>query len=457
MEKKKLKRTVSGILVSSVLAVTALAPQVSAETVGGSLDNFKMGTAKEFSDVVSTDWYYSNVADAAALGIIQGNPDGTFNPNGNLSIAEALTLASRVNAIFYNRTEDLSSDSKSNAHWADGILNYAEKNGIVQEGYSGNLDNVCTRVQMADMFAKSVPTDNFTEINSMDLAPSQTASEAIATLFKAGVFVGDSSGFRENDSVTRAESAAIINRVVMPSQRVTVTEKIDESDNATQSTFTVNIQPNDVIHHNKLIPNVTLTVTGPNGTDTVTLTKEHFNETRRVYSLPFNIGAYNVGDVLTLTYTLANASSADYADIVSLNYDNETVLKKDVASTITVTSFDNGYLGDDDVWVKDIEIMDKITLIASGDNSVVTVYFKDQTGEPISNLRVMITSDSNNTTVTSDENGMIKISCDEFTDPPKISSLDDRYVEINSEKYVLHPYVKGLNYTVVFSDSGKEN
>lgn len=78
MEKEKLKRTVSGILVSSVLAVTMLTPQVSAETVGGSLDNFKPGTAKEFSDVVSTDWYYGNTADAAALGIIQGNPDGTY-------------------------------------------------------------------------------------------------------------------------------------------------------------------------------------------------------------------------------------------------------------------------------------------------------------------------------------------------------------------------------------------
>ena len=417
MEKKKLKRTVSGILVSSVLAVTALAPQVSAETVGGSLDNFKMGTAKEFSDVVSTDWYYNNVADAAALGIIQGNPDGTFNPNGNLSVAEALTLASRVNAIFYNRTEDLNSDSKSNVHWADGILNYAEKNGIVQEGYSGNLDNVCTRVQMADMFAKSVPTDNFTEINSIDLAPSQTASEAIATLFKAGVLVGDSSGFRENDSVTRAESAAIINRVVTPSQRVTV----NNADVSDAELYYVKIAQPSVMASTHELWDSTLTVKGPNGKDSVKLSDEN-----RLYTggwlLKFNIGKFAEGDEITITHS--GDSTISYADSDNNN---------EALAPFKVASVDDGYLGDNGEWVEDIHLQGtenspKTLWILKDFKDEARISFKDMNGKALTGVKITLVSFSGmfqNDYVT-DENGYIFVKASEF-DSAKVYFTDGHY------------------------------
>ena len=419
-----MKRTVSGILVSSVLAVTVLAPQVSAETVGGSLDNFKMGTAKEFSDVVSTDWYYSNVADAAALGIIQGNPDETFNPNGNLSIAEALTLASRVNAIFYNRTEDLNSDSKSNVHWADGILNYAEKNGIVSEGYSDNLDNVCTRVQMADMFAKSIPTDNFTEINSMDLAPSQTASEAIATLFKAGVLVGDSNGFRENDSVTRAESAAIINRVVTPAQRVTVTEKIAEANNADVSDaelYYVKIAQPSVMASTHELWDSTLTVKGPNGEDSVKLSDEN-----RLYTggwlLKFNIGKFAEGDEITITHS--GDSTISYADRGNNN---------EVLAPFKVVSVDDGYLGDNDEWVEDIHLQGtenspKTLWILKDFKDEARISFKDMNGKALTGVKITLVSFSGmfqNDYVT-DENGYIFVKASEF-DSAKVYFTDGHY------------------------------
>ena len=424
MERKKLKRTVSGILVSSVLAVTALAPQVSAETVGGSLDNFKMGTAKEFSDVVSTDWYYSNVADAAALGIIQGNPDGTFNPNGNLSVAEALTLASRVNAIFFNRTEDLNSDSKSNVHWADGILNYAEKNGIVSEGYSDNLDNVCTRVQMADMFAKSVPTDNFTEINSMDLAPSQTVSEAIATLFKAGVLVGDSSGFRENDSVTRAESAAIINRVVMPAQRVTVTEKIAESDNADASysgPFCLNV----CLTNNMLMYpedwDATITAKGPNGEDSVKITSDLFSEKYGWYQLKFNIGAFAVGDSISISATSNDSSlsfkSADFSEL----------------KPIEIIMQECGYLGED-AWVSDMrmigteDVRPSIWMIKDYNGEASVVLTKTD-GTPFSNAEIRVTDFQGliDEVHTTDSQGVIKLKVENYKGAVKIYTTDKRY------------------------------
>lgn len=427
MEKKRVKRAISSILVSSMLAVTVLTSAASAETVEGSLENFKKGTAKEFSDVVSTDWYYSNVADAAALGIIQGNPDGTFNPNGNLSVAEALTLASRVNAIFYQRTEDLNRDSQSNVHWADGILNYAEKNGNVSEGYSGNLDNVCTRVQMADMFAKSVSADSFTEINNMELAPAETASESIATLFKAGVLVGDSNGFRENGSVTRAESAAIINRVVMPAQRITVTEKNTEVSD--EECYYVKIAQPSVMASTHELWDSTLTVKGPNGEDSIKLSEENKLDTGG-WLLKFNIGKFAEGDEITITHT--GDPTISYADSDNNNQ---------ALAPFKVMTVDDGYLGDNNEWVEDIRLQGtesspKTIWILKDFKGEARISFKDMNGKALENVKVKLVSFSGmiEKEYTTDAEGKIFVKASEFDDSAKVYFSDGDYAFYKGKK-----------------------
>ena len=53
-----------------------------------------------FSDsAIISDWAQSDVKKAAALEIIQGNPDGTFSPSNNITRAEAAAIIYRLARI----------------------------------------------------------------------------------------------------------------------------------------------------------------------------------------------------------------------------------------------------------------------------------------------------------------------------------------------------------------------
>ena len=53
-----------------------------------------------FSDVKDTNWFAANVKSAYELGFMNGKSEGKFDPNGSVTVAEAITMASRVHAIY---------------------------------------------------------------------------------------------------------------------------------------------------------------------------------------------------------------------------------------------------------------------------------------------------------------------------------------------------------------------
>jgi hypothetical protein len=78
---------------------------------------------------------------------------------------------------------------------------------------------------MAYIFARSLPQAEFTAQNTVNSLPDVNSgtpySEQIIMLYKAGVLSGsDGIGtFNPSNSVTRAEAATIISRVILPSMR----------------------------------------------------------------------------------------------------------------------------------------------------------------------------------------------------------------------------------------------
>ena len=58
----------------------------------------------DFSDVASTAWYSENVKTAYELGFMNGKSEGKFDPDGRVTVVEAITMASRLHAI-YNGNE----------------------------------------------------------------------------------------------------------------------------------------------------------------------------------------------------------------------------------------------------------------------------------------------------------------------------------------------------------------
>ena len=60
--------------------------------------------SNNFTDVKDSAWYAENVKTAYELGFMNGKSDGIFDPNGNVTVVEGITMASRLHAI-YNGTE----------------------------------------------------------------------------------------------------------------------------------------------------------------------------------------------------------------------------------------------------------------------------------------------------------------------------------------------------------------
>ena len=111
-----MKKLLVVLLAAVMLAVGANAAFEKVNTYSGN-----------FSDVKETNWFYDNVKTAYELGFMNGKAEGKFDPNGNVTVAEGITMASRLHAI-YNNTEVSDESVVVNEHKID-----------FNEGEDGNL------------------------------------------------------------------------------------------------------------------------------------------------------------------------------------------------------------------------------------------------------------------------------------------------------------------------------
>ena len=56
--------------------------------------------SNNFSDVTDANWFYENVKTAYELGFMNGKSEGKFDPSGNVTVVEAVTMASRLHAKY---------------------------------------------------------------------------------------------------------------------------------------------------------------------------------------------------------------------------------------------------------------------------------------------------------------------------------------------------------------------
>ena len=193
--------------------------------VGASAAGFtKTGTYTpgQFSDIPQTEWYASEVAGAYELGLMNGVGGGLFSPDGNVTVAEAITMASRAAAIYAGETIDTASAGE----WYTPYVNYALSKGIVKDGQFDGYDRAAKRSEVAVIFKNAMPEGYYTAKNEVAAIPDVSSKSAYAsdllTLYKAGVVMGSDSygNFFPENNITRAEAAAIINRVALPENRL---------------------------------------------------------------------------------------------------------------------------------------------------------------------------------------------------------------------------------------------
>ena len=181
---------------------------------------------KQFADVSENAWYYDAVKYAFENGLMLGISDNEFAPESQLTRAMFVTVLYRIenepdmsSEILGYPFEDVDSES-----WYTDAVYWARKNGIVN-GITDNEfapnDNI-TREQMAAIifryakYKNIAPTDNWAiKLDYADLEEiSDWAAEAVMYCKLKGLMQGkDNNMFDPKNSATRAETAAILQRL----------------------------------------------------------------------------------------------------------------------------------------------------------------------------------------------------------------------------------------------------
>ncbi len=178
-----------------------------------------------FTDVPENQWYAKEVASAYELGFVNGKSDTLFDPNGTLTVAEAVTVASRAHASYNGKTIP----EVNGENWYDMYIDYALENGIFEDGYFNSYKRTVRRYEMAVLIAGALPESHFAAKNDVTAIPDVNENEEYADtllmLYKAGVVMGsdDYGTFHPTNPIKRSEFSAIVNRAALPENRVTGT------------------------------------------------------------------------------------------------------------------------------------------------------------------------------------------------------------------------------------------
>ncbi|MCL2409834.1 MAG: trypsin-like peptidase domain-containing protein [Oscillospiraceae bacterium] len=178
-----------------------------------------------FSDVVEGRWYHSYIRSVHEFGVMGGRSDELFAPTERLTVAEAARISAVLHSTYHIGNADLGVGSP----WYLPYIAYARRNGILPREFRDHNQPV-SRADFAVMLARSLSAESITPKNNIadgaipDVREGFGFGPYVYKLYRAGVMAGrDSDGtFYPARSITRAEAAAVIVRMVDADMRVRV-------------------------------------------------------------------------------------------------------------------------------------------------------------------------------------------------------------------------------------------
>ena len=193
----------------------------------GDKANFKLnGEYAGYPDVDESKWYGTqhegSVRDATILGIIEGDGTG-FRPEDGIKLSEVVKMAAVVWNTYYGSPYIF--EKTEGTHWYDTYVNFVTRYGLIKEGDFADYERNATRAEMVYIFAHALPADEVNAISKIippDVSETDKYAEEILSLYAAGILCGnDKAGtFIGEREISRAETAAIINRIARPSARI---------------------------------------------------------------------------------------------------------------------------------------------------------------------------------------------------------------------------------------------
>ena len=198
-----------GILISVLMVITMI-------------PSFTFAAELPFTDVAADAWYYGDVKEAYDTGLINGMTATTFEPESNMTYAQAVKLAACMNQKYTTGSVTLVNGT---VNWWDTYLDYAKTHNIINKDYSWNSN--ATRAGYVEIFAKALPDEALKVKNSIadgyipDVGMTHPQSAAIYKLYRAGILTGmdERGNFEPNSNIKRSEVSAILTRMMNESAR----------------------------------------------------------------------------------------------------------------------------------------------------------------------------------------------------------------------------------------------
>ena len=103
-----------------------------------------------------------------------------FAPSGNVTIAELLTIAARLRAIYTAGSDAVILTAKENEAWYAPYVSYLKSQNLLDNSFEGFYLLPASRAQMAGIFAFAVPEEWYTEPNASLVTSAYASRDYIA-------------------------------------------------------------------------------------------------------------------------------------------------------------------------------------------------------------------------------------------------------------------------------------
>ena len=281
----KVKRLLAAAITAFV-ALTSVLP-VSAIDYGKEYENKPSGTYDvKFKDVPRNNWAFEYIGEMQKRGIINGYPDGKYYPDNYVERCEFAKIMVGAAGL---RTGDASGEYFADVKYNDWFYEYVETAKEYLTGYKSfgqnyfRPNNYALRedIAVALVKLKGYDTKNtdqnilqtmFSDYDSI----SASAKPYVATAVDRGLVSGyDDGTFKGQDSITRAEAAAMLWRAYQYGNDNKTTEVSDNSNNS-QTLGDVNNNKTDDTKNDKKTDTNTdkKTATKKNDNNTLTESKD---------------------------------------------------------------------------------------------------------------------------------------------------------------------------------------
>ena len=215
-----LKKALALLLTFIVLASVCVSG-ISAASESGFRSEFSEST---FGDISPDDDCYRFVRNVYENGLMNGKEHGVFDPAGNVTAAELITVAARLHALLFDPTHVFENTDV----WYEVYREYCEENGIFIPEYE-DLSSPVTMRELAAVLSTLLPDEMFSDrvfISTMFFYEDETYGddefyEDILKMCQSGILDSRDHGdgrhvFQRFEEVKRGYLAKVLSRIVAP-------------------------------------------------------------------------------------------------------------------------------------------------------------------------------------------------------------------------------------------------